>query len=98
MVSNLEIEVDLFSATWKHSNLCDCVKRQKIVFQALEIEDSSMNETLPTCECPKCQAVITMLMARIRELEASLEQHDSTMTNHRRVLLNQLSELNRLAS
>ncbi|MCH2599429.1 MAG: hypothetical protein MKZ94_08420 [Pirellulales bacterium] len=57
-----------------------------------------MNETLPTCEYPKCQAVITMLMARIRELEASLEQHDSTMTNHRRVLLNQLSELNRLAS
>ena len=98
MVSNLEIEVDLFSATWKDSNLCDCVKRQQIVFQALEIEDSSMNETLPTCECPECQAVITMLMARIRELEASLEQHDSTMTNHRRVLLNQLSELNRLAS
>ena len=98
MVTNLEIEVDLFSATWKNTNLCDCVKNQKIVFQALEIEDSSMNETLPTCEYPKCQAVITMLMARIRELEASLEQHDSTMTNHRRVLLNQLSELNRLAS
>ena len=97
MVTNLEIEVDLFSATWNNTNLCDCVKNHKIVFQAPEIEDSSMNET-PTCECPKCQAVITMLMTRIRELEASLEQHDSTMTNHRRVLLNQLSELNRLAS
>ena len=53
MVTNLEIEVDLFSATWKNTNLCDYVKNQKIVFQAPEIEDSSMNETLPTCECPK---------------------------------------------
>jgi|TARA_B100000700_G_scaffold50762_1_gene53972 hypothetical protein len=57
-----------------------------------------MNDTLPTCDCDKCQAVVELLMARIKELETQLAQHGNSMANHRRLLLNQLDELDKLAS
>lgn len=57
-----------------------------------------MNETLPTCDCPNCKPLVNLLLNRIRELEAEIEQSGSTMTNHRRLLLSQLEQLDKLAS
>ena len=57
-----------------------------------------MNEKLPTSDCPKCKPLVNLLLDRIRQLEAELEQSGSRMKNHRRLLLSQLEELDKLAS
>ncbi|MBT6724123.1 MAG: hypothetical protein ACJZ8Y_17690 [Pirellulaceae bacterium] len=57
-----------------------------------------MNEILPTCECPKCKPLVNLMLDRIRQLETELEQAASTMQNHRRLLLSQLEQLDKLAS
>ena len=57
-----------------------------------------MSDAIPTCDCPKCQPLVNLLLERIRELEAELTQSGSSMTNHRRLLLNQLEQLNKIAS
>lgn len=57
-----------------------------------------MNEKLPTPDCPKCKPLVNLLLDRIRQLEAELEQSGSRMKNHRRLLLSQLEELDKLAS
>ena len=57
-----------------------------------------MNDTLPTCDCNKCQAVIELLTARVKELETLLASNGTSMAIHRRLLLDQLKELDKLAS
>lgn len=57
-----------------------------------------MNDTLPTCDCNECQAVIELLTARVKELETLLVSNGTSMAIHRRLLLDQLKELDKLAS
>ena len=57
-----------------------------------------MNVTLPTCDCSKCQAVIELLTARVKELETMLASNGNSMAIHRRLLPDQLKELDKLAS
>ena len=57
-----------------------------------------MNDTLPTYDCSKCKAVIELLTARVKELETMLASNGNSMAIHRRLLLDQLKELDKLAS
>lgn len=57
-----------------------------------------MSDAIPACDCPKCQPLVNLLLERIRELETELAQSGSSMTNHRRLLLNKLEQLNKIAS
>ena len=61
-------------------------------------EISPMNDTLPTCDCSKCRAVIELLTARVKELETLIASNGNSMVIHRRLLLDKLKELDKLAS
>jgi len=57
-----------------------------------------MNDTLPTCDCSKCRGVIELLTSRVKELETLIASNGNSMAIHRRLLLDQLKELDKLAS
>ena len=56
--------------------------------------DGKQLESDSTVNCDQCND----LENKIVELKARLEQYEQSIANHRRLLLNQLDQLNRLES
>tara|TARA_Y100001934_G_scaffold17085_1_gene20314 strand:+ start:1600 stop:1773 length:174 start_codon:yes stop_codon:yes gene_type:complete len=56
--------------------------------------DGKQLEMDSTAKCDQCNG----LENQIVELKARLEQYEQSIANHRRLLLNQLDQLNRLES